>query len=226
MAHSMGAPTTLYFLTKVVDQKWKDTYLRDYITISGVWHGAAKAVKAFASGDNEGIWIVPNSEGRSGQRTYPANAWLLPYPSDTWTSKDVLVVTPTANYTAWDYKALFSAMNYSRGYEMFTEIMNLTGALPPPNVTLHCLYGNQVKTPLQFIYEAGEFPDTQPKTITGNGDGTVNVNSLTACERWKTEQKFGVTLQPFDGVEHVDTVRNDDIIKYVDSVVYNSAQQH
>ena len=222
IAHSMGAPTTLYFLTKIVDQTWKDTHLRDYITVSGVWHGTAKSAKAYASGDNEGIWIVPNSQGRSGQRTYPSTAWLLPYPSDTWTKEDILVVTPERNYSAWDYKDLFADMKYSRGYEMFEEVKDLTGALPPPNVTHHCLYGKDVSTPLQFIYKEGEFPDTQPRTISGNGDGSVNIRSLMACERWKGKQSYNVTLLGFSGVEHVDTIRTDDIIQYVDNVVYNS----
>lgn len=219
----MGAPTSLYFFTKVVDQKWKDTYIRDYITISGVWRGTAKSARAFASGDNEGIWIVPSGKGRAGQRTYPSSAWLLPYPSDTWTKDDVLVVTPKRSYSAWDYKDFFADMNYSRGYEMFEETMNLTGALPPPNITLHCLYGSNVNTtPVQFVYTEGQFPDHQPKTISGDGDGTVNIMSLRACERWKGKQSYPVTTRGYSGVEHVDTIRNDDVIKYVDAVVYNN----
>lgn len=220
VAHSMGAPTSLYFLTKLVDHNWKNMYIRDYITLSGVWHGAAKSAHAFVSGDNEGIWIVPSSEGRSSQRTYPSTAWLLPYPSDTWSKDDVIIVTPERNYTAWDYKDLFNDMGYKRGYDMFEEILGLTGDLPPPNVTLHCIYGSEVKTPLQYIYSKGEFPDKQPKTINGDGDGSVNIQSLMACERWKGKQSYNVTLQSFKGVEHVDTIRTPQIISYVDNVVY------
>lgn len=222
VAHSMGAPTSLYFLTKIVDQKWKDTYIRDYITVSGVWHGTAKSAKAYASGDNEGIWIIPQSQGRSGQRTYPSTAWLLPTPSDTWTKDDVITITPQRNYTAWDFKDFFHDMNYNRGYEMFEETVGLTGPLPAPNITLHCLYGSKVNTPLQFIYKEGEFPDTQPKTIFGDGDGSVNIKSLMACQRWKGNQSYNVTLQGFPGVEHVQTIKTDSVIEYVDGVVYNS----
>ncbi len=224
IAHSMGAPTTLFFLTKVVSQQWKDKYIRDYITISGVWRGTAKAAKAFASGDNEGIWIVPQGQGRSSQRTYPSNAWLLPYPSDTWTKDDIFIITPQRNYSAWDYKDLFNDMGYKRGYDMFKEIEDLTGALPAPNVTLHCLYGSKVKTPYQYIYTGTEFPDHQPKTIPGDGDGSVNMNSLQACQRWQGQQKYSVTLQGFPGVEHVHTIKNSDVITYVDNIVYRRSQ--
>lgn len=222
VAHSMGAPTTLFFLTKLVEQDWKDKYIKAYIPISGVWRGAAKAAKAFSTGDNEGIIIDKNIWGRSSQRTFPSNAWLLPYPSDTWTSEDILVVTPTANYSAWDYEAFFKAMNYTRGYEMFNEVKDLTGSVPAPNVTTYCFYGCNVPTPLQFIYGPGEFPNIEPKIINGSGDGTVNINSLLVCERWKQQQTYPVTLQGFDGVEHVHTIKTQSVIDAVDKVVYNS----
>ena len=40
VVHSMGAPVTLYFLTEIVDQEWKDKYLKAFVTVSGVWRGA------------------------------------------------------------------------------------------------------------------------------------------------------------------------------------------
>lgn len=222
IAHSMGAPTTLYFLTKLVDQDWKDKYIKFYVTISGVWHGAAKAAKAFSSGDNEGIIIDKNIWGRSSQRTYPSNAWLLPPPSDTWPKDKILVITPTANYSAWDYEAFFKDMNYTRGYDMFNKVKDLTSSLPAPNVTTYCFYGANVSTPLQFIYGPGEFPDTEPKIVNGSGDGTVNIESLLACERWQQQQPYPVFLQGFSGIEHVHTIKTPSVIETVEKVVYNS----
>lgn len=220
IAHSMGAPTSLYFLTKYVDQQWKDTYLKVYVTVSGVWRGAAKALKAMASGDNEGIVIDKDIWGREGQRSEPSTAWLMPFPSDTWPRETILIVTPEANYSAWDYKVLFDAMKYPRGYEMFEEVKNLTSALPPPNVTTYCFYGDKMQTPVQFIYEnPGDFPDTDPKSLYGDGDGTVNIDSLTACKRWQGQQHYPVTLRGFDGVEHVHTIKNDDVISAVEQIV-------
>ncbi len=221
VAHSMGAPTSLYFLTKYVTQEWKDKYLKAYVTLSGVWRGAAKSAKAFASGDNEGIIIDMDIWGRESQRTYPSTAWLLPYPSDTWTKEDVLVVTSERNYTAWDYKQYFADMKYSMGYEMFEAVRNLTGGLPPPNVTTYCYYGTNMSTPRQFKYGKGDFPDTDPDIVNGNGDGTVNIQSLEACHRWKGQQKYSVTWKGFPGVEHVHTIKNTEIIHAVESVVFS-----
>ncbi len=127
VVHSMGAISSLFFLTKYVDQSWKDTYIRSYVSIAGAWQGAAKSVKAFASGDNEGIIIDRDIWDRAGQRTSPSTAWLMPNPSEIWTKEDVLVVTDKRNYSAFDYKALFDDMGYPRGYDMYLETMNLTG---------------------------------------------------------------------------------------------------
>ena len=218
LVHSMGAPTSLYFLTKVVDQAWKEKYIKSYVSLSGAWRGLSKTVKMFSSGDNEGIIIDMDIWGRKAQRTYPATAWLLPNPSDTWTRDEVLVSTPAANYSAWDYKALFQAMNYTRGYEMYGEFNNLTSELLPPNITTYCYYGDKVDTPLTFVYGPGDFPDKDPKTVNGNGDGTVNINSLMSCERWKNQQPYSVTLKSFDNVEHVDMVKNKDVINAVEAI--------
>lgn len=219
IVHSMGAPVSLYFLNKYVSQAWKDTYLKAYVTISGVWRGAVNAVKAFVSGQNEDIVIDLPIWGRAAQRTYPSTAFLMPTPSDTWTKENVLIITPKRNYTAWDYQALFNDINYPRGYDMFLEVENLTSHLIPPNVTTYCFYGHQFPTPKQYVYTKGEFPDTEPIQIIGDGDGTVNLNSLVLCKQWRGQMPYNLTILGFSDVEHVDAIKNSAIIKQVDEVV-------
>ena len=221
VAHSMGAPISLYFLTKYVTQEWKGTYIKAYITISGVWRGAVNALKAVLSGQNEGIVFDLPIWGRAAQRTYPGISFLLPTPSDTWTNDTVLVTTPRKNYTAWDYKALFDDIGYPRGYDMFLEFGMLTSDLIPPNVTTYVYYGYQYPTPDRLVYTVGEFPDTEPILIMGDGDGTVNINSLLSCQRWKKQMPYNLTMVGFLDVEHVDAIKNDDVIKHVDDVVCN-----
>ena len=224
IAHSMGAPTSLYFLTKVVTPQWKDTYLRAYITLSGVWHGAAKAVKAFISGDNEGIVIDKDIWGRANSRSYPSTAWLMPMPSDTWSKDDIIAFTPAGNFSAWDYKEMFEAINYAQGYQMFNEVNKLTNALPAPNVTLHCFYGEDLNTPREFHYTTSTFPDLKPVIKYSNGDGTVNIDSLMACERWQQQQdqkKYPVQLRGFSKVEHVHTIKNPDVIQAIEDILYS-----
>ena len=221
VVHSMGAPVTLYFLTKIVDQAWKEKYVKAFICISGVWRGAANALVALVSGQNEGIVIDLPIWGRAAQRTYPSTSFLIPVPSATWTRDQVLITTPQRSYTAWDYRDLFTDINFPRGYDMFLDFGNLTGYLPPPNITTFAFYGYKVPTPERFVFTEGEFPDTEPNQIFGDGDGTVNINSLESCSVWRTQMTYNLTMEKFANVEHVAALKDDDIIQRVDDVVCN-----
>ena len=218
VVHSMGGPTSLFFLTKVVDQVWKDTYIKAYVTLSGAWRGAAKVMRTMASGDNSGVFVDSPLEWRIAQRSFPSSPWLLPYPSDTWTSDDVIVITANRNYTAWDYADYYQDVGYPQGWAIFQLLQNLTGPLPPPGVPTYCFYGADVKTPLQFEYASGTFPDQQPTVVYGLGDGTVNDKSLASCARWQSEQNQPVYLQAFSGVDHSSMVQNMNVIMAIQNI--------
>ena len=75
----------------------------------------------------------------------------------------------------------------------------------PPNVTLYkCLYGTDIRpTPEKFLYQVDEFPDTFPKTESGDGDGTVNIRSLQTCHSFLGKQEQQVVIKSFSKVEHI-----------------------
>ena len=39
LAFSIGGPVSHFFLTRVVNQEWKDTYIHSYIPIAAAWSG-------------------------------------------------------------------------------------------------------------------------------------------------------------------------------------------
>ena len=71
------------------------------------------------------------------------------------------------------------------------------------------------------MFTEGEFPDTEPNQIFGDGDGTVNINSLESCSVWHTQMTYNLTMEKFANVEHVAALKDDDIIQRVDDVVCN-----
>ena len=79
-----------------------------------------------------------------------------------------------------------------------------------------------MRTPLTFIYGPGQFPDTDPTVVYGDGDGTVNINSLKSCEQWKTKQTYPVYSRQVLHVEHVSMAKNQEVINMVDEVVYGT----
>ena len=174
VVHSMGGPVSLYFLTRVVSQKWKDTYIHSYVTLAGAWSGGNEVVPNIISGPFENgtfseVIVGPDAEElRDLYRTLPSFYLLFPRAA-AW-NDTVLVVTPSRNYTANDYQQLFADAGYPQGYTQFTEIDMLR---PAPNVPTYCFYGLGVDTPMTFVYDDG-FPNSRPTVILGDGDNSVN----------------------------------------------------
>lgn len=106
IAHSMGGPMTLVFLQKQ-DQKWKDKYIEQVVSLAGAWAGSAKAIKVFAVGDDLGSFALSGSTLRAEQITSPSLAWLMPSPH-FWKPDEVLVSTPDKQYTMSNISEFFT----------------------------------------------------------------------------------------------------------------------
>ena len=68
IAHSMGNPVTLYWLNNLVNQAWKDKYVKSFVSLAAVWGGAAKTVRLMVSGDNIDVIVVSPIRVRPYQR--------------------------------------------------------------------------------------------------------------------------------------------------------------
>ena len=214
VVHSMGGPVTLYFLTTVVSQEWKDQYINAFIPLSGAWSGGNLAIQAEVSGAT----VVPNlafpflRELRSFSRSFESLVWLLPKPS-IW-GDTVLVTTPNRTYSANDYSDLFTDISYPVGFDMYTGITGINEGFPAPNVPVYCFYGTNFTTPESFIYNSS-FPDVDPEIVFGDGDGLVNLLSSEVCLRWSQEQSQLFVSQTFPGVNHGLMLVDEDVLQAV-----------
>ena len=79
VSQSMGCPYTLIFL-KRQSQQWIDKYIASWLTISGPWGGAVKALRAYISGDPFGVPRLLDSPilMRPAQRTYTSLSFIRP----------------------------------------------------------------------------------------------------------------------------------------------------
>lgn len=215
LGHSMGNPMILYLLNHMT-MSWKQKFIKSFISLAGVWGGAAKPIRLMISGDNLNVPIVKPINVRREQRSMPSTAWLMPS-EEFWAPDEILVVTPTRNYTVKDYKQLFSDIGYNTGYMMWEDTNKLVKPLTAPGVEMHCLHGSNVSTPATFIYSNKTWHEGCPNTTYDNGDGTVNMKSLLGCLRFK--QKQPVYHQVFDGAEHMEILNRQDVISYLKSVL-------
>lgn len=217
VTHSMGSLVTLHFLTQHVSQQWKDKYIDQFISMAGVWLGAAKIVKALASGDTDGMFVFANGLLlRPDERSFPSDYWLLPVPSTVWNDTTVLLSTPSKQYTAHDIPTLLADLKYTNSTLMYGNIMEDAGPrLQSPNVSVVCLYSSGRETELSFSYTSSgrhSYPDGQPIINYDDGDGTVNIKSLAACQAWQSQQKHPVNWKMYSKIEHFKFPRDENIL--------------
>lgn len=218
ICHSMGCLNSLYFLNTKT-QRWKDEYIKSVISLSGVWGGSVKAMKAFASGDNFGVVVIPSLSLRKDIRTFPSLAYLLPS-QEIWPHDTVLMKHHNQTYTVKDYKQFFEDIKYPLGYEMWLDVRNLTSPTVAPGVEVHCLHGFKVTTIEGLEYPLGNFPDgSRPKISYGDGDGTVNLISLQACNNWKTKQRQPIYYKNFTSIDHMTILSDERILEYIGEAI-------
>ena len=218
VTHSMGGPITHYFLSHFVPQEWKVSRIKQFISLSGVFGGSVKALKALVSGEAElAKHFVSSQSLRELGRSLPSLVWLIP--SSLWNNTEVVLTTGRRNYTARDVLDLFNDLDYVNGTRMYKELRNISDDFSAPNVTHYCFYGNKVNTIERLVY-GDNFPDKDPVyESTGDGDGTVNIRSLESCSVWKSRQKYAVYLKSFDGVKHFSIVKNKDVLREIEKLV-------
>ena len=97
IVHSMGGPVSLYFLTSVVSQEWKDQYIHAYIPLSPAYAGAFGNLEAILFGNHVIKNVASGKDSTATTRSFASTAWLLGSPS-IWGSTPILT-TPNRNYT-------------------------------------------------------------------------------------------------------------------------------
>ena len=219
-AFSFGAQLSLYFLNRIVNQEWKDTYIHSYVTLGGSWYGGVSVIFTLLSGPFQPEFLevqigVPRVI--SLYRNYPGFYSALPRAS-IW-NDTVLIRTSSQNYTASDYEQLFTDAGFPDGYSQFLD-SDRGIDLSAPNVPTYCFYGSvPQRTPTSFIYDNGFSMGPTGFTV-GDGDGRINREDLEICRRWAGMNggyMFNSTV--FPGVDHPGSIRNEAVLQTVESIV-------
>jgi len=223
VGHSMGNLVMNHFYHHVVDQQWKDKFLKSHFSLSAPWGGAMQIVKLLASGYNLDYYRIVLSpiRLRAMQRTFTSSAYLFPS-EELWPRNESLLYTDVKNYTTQNIKEFFDDIDYPIGYQQYLSTRD-ADLLKPPGVEVHCIYGTEVITPEQFFWKSHkDFPDSVPTTVYGNGDGTVNIRSLRACSRWKDRNNgTNINVTELNGADHMSILRDPRTITLLRSILYN-----
>lgn len=136
-----------------------------------------------------------------------------------WDKDEVVVVSPTRNYTVHDYKEFFDDIDFPTGYDYWLNNKDLLDVLKAPEIEIHELYGSQMPTPGVLLYNNRTFPDLQPIVLPDNGDGTVNIRSLLGFKNWEGKQKQDIHTLEIPGVEHLAILKHPMVINYIQQVL-------
>ncbi|RCN34754.1 Lecithin:cholesterol acyltransferase [Ancylostoma caninum] len=170
VGHSLGNIIALHLFTRIVDQTWKDKYIKAFITIGAPWAGSTKALKGFTSGHNfdaPNIFLPP-MKLRPGQRTYTSLASLFPTRM-AWRDDEVLATVGSTNYTLADMPAFFTRLEYEMAWKQVLRLGTLDKTLPAPGVRVYCIFGVGLPTTSRLTWTNKSFPHEQPKEIRGEG---------------------------------------------------------
>lgn len=89
-----------------------------------------------------------------------------------------------------------------------------------PRVNTTCIHGVGVSTPSRIEYQADDL-DGKFELINGDGDGTVNSESLSFCQKWsKTRDHFTFSYITLFGSKHDDVVRDKSTVRKVLEYVF------
>lgn len=212
ICHSMGCLNSLYLLNGKT-QKWKDVYIERLITLASPWDGSSKAINALLFGDNLGVPLLPKDKLQKIQSTFPSLMYLFPK-KPTFSEDSLLVQTDSFNYTLKDLDRLFRDSDMIDQLNMWLDTKSIAANLRAPNVELWCLYGRGIATPSRIIFEGG-LRGKKYKIIEGDGDGTVDLESLRACERFQKSQDKPVFTRQFDNLSHIDILRGTEAADFI-----------
>lgn len=178
------------------------------VTVNTPWGGTVVVSGMYTAGYNWEIDTIDRLVMRGQQRTYETGVMLLPN-ALAFPPNQTIVSTPSVNFTTGNYPEFFAAINYTVGAEVMGLFRGEDYERRHPGVTTYCFYSSGIPTPLQLVYDGEtEFPDHKPREQRmGDGDGTVNIESLRVCERWKdagTENGYSTFTKHFDDMKHND----------------------
>ena len=232
VAHSMGGPVTLYFLTSYsgVNQQWKDKYINAWVTLSGAWSGGVATVPVVVTGTSKTPMFLKFFDDLIATflapitRTFESFPFIFPKASVFGNS--VLISTPSRDYTANDYKQLFRDIGHTNGYKMFQGVQKVNQGYPSPNVHTYCYYGVNVKTPEKFIYDKDFKVDNtvglrESRVQYGDGDGAVNTVSSEVCHKWTKmpSSLYSFTYRKYNKIDHNGIVTNTRVLADIAAIV-------
>ena len=169
--------------------------------------GAIQTVQAYTIGYNFDISLIPIDYFRPLQSSSPSGLWTLSQPAVF--GSEPLVMTPSKNYTAKDWKSLISDLGLDLLTTNHDRIQNpRLDQLVHPLVETDVFFGSQIQTPSALVFDQDLHPNQKLAPASKSfeeGDGTVPVRSALWAKKWKRTDNSSeeVVFHEIPGAGHV-----------------------
>ena len=218
LAHSMGGIFTIYFL-RLQTQAWKSHYISSVISLNTPWLGSGLIIKVYTSGFTYGVQAVDATllqKVQTSQETAPVMFPRL----RAWSRDDVILRTPTKNYTVLNRDQFFDDMGFPQASQMYADVNGADYDYEHPGVDFHCIYSHGHDTPFSYTYDQNPMNTHEHSEVTmSDGDGTVNLKSLQGCEVFTNMNRHITTVTPYRGPDHNGIFRDKDFLKNLRSIL-------
>lgn len=107
-------------------------------------------------------------------------------------------------------------MGFPTGWEMVKDLQEFHD-FTAPGVEISCVHGVGVET-LERLDFGSSFNNPKPAQAKGDGDGTVNYRSLSACKHWpeqKSQGNYTVNRYEIPDAEHYDILSDHRAINHI-----------
>jgi hypothetical protein len=123
-------------------------------------------------------------------------------------------------YSSLDMPQFLEDIGFKEGVEPYkSRILPLVDRLDAPGIAVTCLVGTNVETPYRLVYGTGGF-DAGPEVDYGDGDGTVNLNSLLRLEsEWSGSENQVLDVVKLPGVSHSDILKDKGALEEIARVI-------
>jgi len=134
-------------------------------------------------------------------RDFPSLVGLMP-PEELWneTSAIISIQNSTESWTPQEGLELLKATHANISYDIRWNNYMDYNSVPPPGVTMYCLYGWGIPTIYEYIFSAN-FSKLVNYTYQ-DGDQDIPWISLDWCNHWKNNQPQDVFVFPLYNVSH------------------------
>jgi lysophospholipase-3 len=250
LSHSMGALWSLYFLNNQ-QTEWRQKFVAHFVTIAAPWGGTVEQMLTFASGNSVGVPFVDPLVVRKEQRSSESNLWLLPVSWVFGKHRPLVISSSGRSYTAADMKeflhdiitpAGFAATTAAAAADLHQSYNHLVTAyesrvphltektsLQAPQVPVTLIYGHGVPTAEMLSYEEKSNSssklgyDCVPKVVQGDGDGTVNLCSLTAViQEWGSTPGQILEVIALSNKSHRNILLDKESLEVIVNVILNT----